>query len=236
MNCVILDDEPAAIQLLSRYVEKVPFLYLVKTFEDPIEAMLYFQQNCVDLLFLDINMPDINGIEFSKILSTKAKIIFTTAHSEFALQGFDVNATDYLLKPFSFERFFKACCRVFDNLLVSTDELIKVSDYIFVKSGTSYLKIYYHDIVYVESRRNNLIIQTKGEEILIYGSLVDFIKKLPPILFIRIHKSFLINKELIKEANIEEVILSHEQKKYSIPIGYVYKGAFLEFLKNKSLN
>lgn len=167
IKCIAIDDEPHALRQLSEYIEVVPFLSLEKAFESAIEACIFLKENTVDLVFVDISMPDLNGIDFAKSLSKQIKIIFITAHSEFAYEGFQIDAADYLLKPISFTDFLRSVNKVNERYFrqnSSLPEIHQSRDYLFIKSEYRIIRINFKDIKYIESKREYVKIYLEGNE------------------------------------------------------------------------
>jgi DNA-binding LytR/AlgR family response regulator len=202
MRCLAIDDEILALELLGDNIRKVPFLELVKACPSPFEAMEVLQQEKIDLLFLDIQMPGISGIQFLKSLKSKPLVIFTTAYEKYALEGFDLDVIDYLLKPFSFERFLKAVNKANDYMeLVSKQspapsrtEPVASGDHLFVKSDYKLVRIDIKDILYIEGLKDyvKIWISTSGKPVISLISMKAIEEKLSPAEFIRVHKSFIV--------------------------------------------
>lgn len=232
INCAIVDDEPPAIRLLEKYVSRVPFLNLVFSSSNPIEAMVKLQNNKVDVIFLDIQMPNITGIQLSKIIDQKINIIFTTAYSEYAIESYDVNALDYLLKPFTFERFYRAVLK-FKNSTLEKVEESKTKPYIFVKTdGKNNLeKVNINDITFIESIKNYVAINQKDKQIITYNTLKHFQENLPENQFVKTHKSFLVALQAITKTNSNAVFIGSKE----LPIGNTYKNEFFEKLNQFKL-
>ncbi len=224
IKCIIVDDEFLAISLLSRYVEKIPFLELVFTSENPISALEYLQNNEADLIFLDIQMPELSGINFMKIVGDKLKYILTTAYSEYALEGYEHNVIDYLLKPISFERFEKSVLKAKERFTLNEDQ---EKSYFFVKSSGQQYKILFQDILYIESIKDYVNIKTENQEYIVLETLKSLENQLPDS-FLRIHKSFILNTNHIKSIATKSVVLQSNQE---IPIGESYKMNLLNVLK-----
>lgn len=224
LKCIIVDDEFLAISLLSRYVEKIPFLELVFSSENPISAMEFIQNNEADLIFLDIQMPELSGINFMKIVGDKLKYILTTAYSEYALEGYEHNVIDYLLKPISFERFEKSVNQAKERFALNENQ---EKTYFFVKSSGQQHKILFQDILYIESIKDYANIKTENQEYIVLDTLKSLENQLPDA-FVRIHKSFILNTNQIKSVTSKSVILQSNQE---IPIGESYKMNLLNTLK-----
>ncbi|MEC5173091.1 LytTR family DNA-binding domain-containing protein [Chryseobacterium nepalense] len=224
IKCIIVDDEPLAISLLENYVQRIPFLELVFSSENPIEALEYIQINETDLVFLDIQMPELSGINFMKILGDKVKYILTTAYSEYALEGYEHHIVDYLLKPISFERFHKSAVKAQERFSLGKQE----QDYFFVKSSGKQHRINFAEILYVESIRDYVNIKTPEEEFIVLDTLKSMEQQLPESSFMRIHKSFIVNLNHIKNSTTKKIIIDPE---YEIPIGERYRTNFFNRIK-----
>ncbi|WP_223557715.1 LytR/AlgR family response regulator transcription factor [Chryseobacterium lathyri] len=214
IKCIIVDDEPLAVSLLEKYVEKIPFFELVFSTENPILALEYIQTHDAHLIFLDIQMPELTGINFMKIVGEKKKYILTTAYSEYALEGYEHNIIDYLLKPVSFERFYKCALKAQERFSFHEE----MESHFFVKSSGQQHRINFNDIHYIESIKDYVNIRTADEEYIVLDTLKSMENQLSEK-FIRIHKSFIINVDKIKSIGPKKVILPlHE-----IPIGENYR-------------
>jgi len=218
------------------YVNKTPFLELAEKFENPLLALSYLQENPVDLIFIDINMPDLNGMDFVKSLQNPPKVIFTTAYSEYAVEGFKVNAVDYLLKPISYNDFLKAATKVQERLNVSNETVEDIQsndDFLFIKSEYKILRINFSDIRYVESMQEYLRIHLENETpIMTLMSMKKLECFLPITKFMRVHRSYIVN--LSKITRIERNRIVFDNKVY-IPISDQYKDQFQEFLNKNFL-
>ncbi|SIT17172.1 two component transcriptional regulator, LytTR family [Chryseobacterium ureilyticum] len=221
IKCIIVDDEPLAISLLEQYVQKIPFLELVFSTENPIEALEYIQTHDSDLIFLDIQMPELTGINFMKIVGAKQKYILTTAYSEYALEGYEHNIIDYLLKPISFDRFQKSAMKAMERFSFQEEE-----SHFFVKSSGQQHRINFNEILYIESIKDYVNIRTAGEEYIVLDTLKSMENQLSER-FVRIHKSFIINLDKVKSIGAKKLMLSEQE----IPIGDSYRSSLLEKLK-----
>lgn len=229
IKCLVIDDERLAREYLKNYITKIPQLELVGDFNSPLKAIDLIKNNEVDLLFLDIQMPDITGINFMKSLDQKPEVIFTTAYQEYAVEGFNINAIDYLLKPFSFDRFFKAVNKVIDKMDLKEAKTSEPSsihfpqnptiDYLTVKADRKLYKINFIHIKYIEGQRAYVTFHTNKKKITALASLKDLEEALPKEDFIRIHKSYIVSKRdiLSLEGNIIEV------DDAKLPVGKLYK-------------
>ena len=231
MNSIIVDDEPKAISVLERYVEKVPFLSCKASFRDAFSAISYLQQEEINLLFLDINMPRLDGIEMVRSLKNPPQIIFTTAYSEHALTSYELNATDYLLKPIEFDRFLKAVNKAHKQYLLEKEAPQKHQEnasagFILLKSGNLLHKVKLDDILYMEKDGNYIIVNTLQKKILIRLNMNEISNLVPESKFIRIHKSFVIALAHIEILEAHQITI----KGAKIPIGSTYRDHLLEKL------
>lgn len=227
MTCIIIDDEPLAIDLLESYVSKIENLELIGSFVNPLEALKLLRDTPVDILFLDIQMPEITGVDFKKIISPEVKVIFTTAYSEYALESYDLNAVDYLLKPITFQRFLQALEKVQNKN--SKTETTKDEDYVFVKTEYRHQKLFFSDILYLKGLSDYVAIQTKNGKVLTLQNMKEFEQDLPNNKFIRVHKSYIISIEHIEFIERNRIVMHGEY----IPIGATYKDAFWKKINNK---
>jgi DNA-binding LytR/AlgR family response regulator len=225
IKCVIIDDEQFAIDSLIRYCREIIYIEIVATFIDPYKALSYLEYNTPDLIFVDIQMPEISGMQIAKSIKGKTMFIFTTAHSEYAINGFNLNAVDYLLKPFGFERFLEATDKAkakFDLQNFSNNQLGK-KEYIFIKVEYMNVRIDVYDILYVEALDNYSRIFTQKKTYTTLLNLRRIHSLLPENKFIRIHKSFIIAKDKINHFSRDLVVVEGRE----LPIGRVYAGNFL---------
>lgn len=230
MKCIIIDDEPLALELLEDFISKISFLELVASCSSGFEATTVLQEHAIDLIFTDIEMPDFSGIDMIKSLDQKPMFIFTTAYSHYAVEGFNLNAIDYLVKPIPFHRFLKAVTRAQQALKLKHDDSIVKSEevapqFIFVKSEYENLKIDLADIKYVEGLKDYIKIYTSSDKpILTLSSLKGFEQKLGKSNFIRVHKSFIVSLNHIHSVQRNRIVID---KKW-IPIGLNYKDEFIK--------
>lgn len=225
VRCIAIDDEPLALQLINEYCSKISFLKLEKVFTNTDEANAYLQENPVDLLFLDIQMPDINGMQFYKNLVTKPPVIFTTAYKDFAAEGFNVDAVDYLLKPFEYNRFLKACYKANEYLeFLSTQELQLNS--IFVKVNYEIMKINLKDIELIEALDDYIKIYIKPTPVLTLMTLKSIQEKLPQRDFVRVHRSFIVPLAKIEKFSKTKLWIVGKE----IPIGSSYSQVYDQLL------
>jgi DNA-binding LytR/AlgR family response regulator len=235
ITCLIVDDEQGALDILTMFVERTPFLQLVGTTTNPLEAISLVQNQPVDLIFLDIHMPQLSGIDFMKLLNGKSKIILTTAYTEFAVQGFEQDALDYLLKPIAFERFLKAAQKALNTFVQPSSkwQLPDQDDYIFVKTENKgkMSKINFSEIVYVEGMKNYVSIYTTEDCIVTLLNIKDLEGKLPAKQFMRVHKSYIVAFSQIRAVDGNQILLK-DIKAY-VPLGDTYRPAFFEALQEK---
>lgn len=236
MHCLIIDDEPLAIELLEDFVSKIPFLKLEKSCSSAFEAMQEIQSKKIDLIFSDIEMPDFTGIEFIKSLEKKPLVIFTTAYSHYAVEGFNLNAVDYLVKPIPFHRFIKAVNRAQElfNLKAEQEPVVAdntkqpKADFIFVKSEYENVKVNLNTVKYVEGLKDYIKIYTdKPKPILTLSSLKAFEDKLPSN-FVRVHRSFIVSLDYINSVQRNRIVI----EKVRIPIGQNYKDEFIKRIES----
>lgn len=233
IKCAIIDDEPIAIQVIESHLKLLPEVELVHSFQDPIKAFDMLTQEKVDLVFLDIEMPQLSGLELMKTIPTTVKVIFTTAFRNYAFESYDLNAVDYLLKPISFSRLFKAVNKYksLSNLPVSNESLtesIPQNDHLYVNSNKKFIKISFDEITYVESMKDYVRIFTNQENTITKDTIANFENKLPHS-FLRVHRSYIVNTEKITAFTKMDV----EIGKKEIPIGASYKNSVIEFLRGK---
>lgn len=235
MRCIIIDDEPLALEVLEDFISKIPFLKLVASCSSGFEATTVLQEQKVDLIFTDIEMPDYSGIDIIKSLDPKPMFIFTTAYSHYAVEGFNLNAIDYLVKPIPFHRFLKASTRAKSLLDLKIEKEIPIinteanAKFIFVKSEYENLKINLDDIKYIESLKDYIKIYTnKDKPILTLSSLKSFEEKLGKSNFIRVHKSFIVSLKHIYSVQRNRIIIDDKW----IPIGLNYKDDFIKKINN----
>jgi DNA-binding LytR/AlgR family response regulator len=231
-KCLIVDDEPLAIRLIEKHISQIESLEVVATCNSAIKAFEIVNTQQIDLLFLDIKMPNLTGIDFLKSLKNPPKTIFTTAYRDFALESYDLETVDYLLKPITFERFLKAVDK-FTRLSTQTFPQVQketiVSDYIVVKSGSKHHKIVLNDIVYIESLKDYIQIHLHNDTTIVTKyTLSDIEKELATYNFLRVHRSFIINTTNITAFSTNEIDLNHSKE---IPIGASYKDIVLVFLE-----
>ena len=243
MNCIIVDDEPLAQQVIEEYVKTIPFLTLTGKCSSAFEAFDYLRMHKIDLIFLDIHMPNVSGIDFINALDNKPYFIFTTAYSEHALEGFNLNAVDYLLKPIPFERFLKAVNKVYElytlragkpeHKLEPVSEVKRTDDFIMVKSDYQSLRINLNDVIYIEGLKDYVKIHLVSDKpVVTLNSLKNMAEKLPSDLFIRVHKSYIVSINRINSIVRNRIVIGDKW----IPIGENYKDVFHELLRKHDFN
>jgi len=223
ITCIITDDEPFARKGLQGYVEKISFLDLKGVCEDALQLSDMLQQQPVDLLFLDIQMPHITGIDFIKALSRPPKVIFTTAYEQYALQGFELDVMDYLLKPISYDRFLKAAWKARDYFALRESNPATITPYIFIKVNGKLEKVNFEDILYIEGMENYVAIHLSGKKLITHSTIKSLVEKLPQGQFVQTHKSFVvaINKVESIEGNTLHI------QKHQVPISKYMREAVL---------
>ena len=239
-NCVIVEDEPLARNLLVEYVRKVPALNLIEACSSAITALEVLRKNSVDILFLDVQMPELTGISLLKVLHKRPLVIMTTAYSEYALEGYEFDVVDYLLKPITFERFLravdKATARLQGQRSTSVAESPKPTPtaeqpFVFVKDGTKLVKVVFDDVLYVEGLKDYVTIHTKTQKVVSLQRLKFLEDQLPADKFIRIHNSFIVALNAIDVVHKNNV----QVRGAMLPIGETYKKTFREFIENKRM-
>ena len=236
LKCAIVDDEPLALELLKSYVKKTPVLELNGAYSSAIEAMKMLPDNPVDLLFLDIQMPELNGLEFSHMVPEDTRIVFTTAFGQYALDGYKVNALDYLLKPISYTDFLQSVNKAvqwFDRKRGTDNEPTDKPDFIYVKSDYKLIQISLKDILYIEGVKDYVKIHLEGESrpILSLTSLKALEEKLPTDRFIRVHRSYIVQKQKIKVIDKARIVFGKEY----IPVSESYKQELQNYINDHSV-
>ena len=242
MNCITIDDEPLALNVIEDFTGKIDFINLVARCTSAIEAVKILQNNDIDLIFLDIQMPHITGLDFVKTLEKPPMIIFTTAYSDYALNGFEVNAIDYLIKPVSFDRFFKAVCKAYElfNLkkrnregyITHSENEISKPEYLLVKVEYSTVKVEPQNILYIEGVKDYVKIRTVEKSLITKSTLKNIEDHLPQDKFVRVHKSFIVAISKIEAIENNRIIIKDKR----IPIGSQYKQIFMDILNKFRIN
>ena len=234
LRCLIVDDEPPAIRLLEKYVTRVPFLEVISSTRSPLTALNKIEQGHIDLLFVDIQMPELTGLQLSKIIKGKVKIIFTTAYPQFALESYEIQAVDYLLKPFDFERFYEAVLKAKNSINLRESEFPQQNDeYLFVKTDgkNNFRRVFVDDICYLEGLKNYIAIHLEKEIVITHNSLKNITNELPHGEFLQIHKSFVVSLRHIQKTDSISVYV----KDKALPIGNTYKQRFFDAINEKKL-
>lgn len=214
INCLIIDDEPWALDLLEDFIQKVPYLNLVARCEGPVEAFPYFEKEEIDLVLLDIRMPELSGTQFLKTLNKKPAVIFVTAHNEYAMEGFALDAIDYLLKPVPFDRFMAAVNKAYEYISYrKTKLLLKKDDFLFIKTSHKIQKIFYNDILYLEGLKDytKIHLVDSKKPFVTLQSLKYFESRLPHEDFIRIHRSYIISLRRVDTVSRKAVLLGETE-------------------------
>lgn len=236
INAIAIDDEPLALGLVAGYIEKTPGLDLAGRFDNPLDASEFVLTNQVDLIFLDIQMPDLTGIEFARIMEKGPKLIFTTAYEKYALEGYKLDAVDYLMKPFSYEEFLSAVNKA--RKLISLEQqaasgIDANSQFLFLKSDYKIRRINFNDIMYIEGLKDyvKVFVVNNPRPILSLSTLKALELKLPRDKFMRVHRSFIVNLEMIEVIERSRIVFGKEY----IPVGDQYKEKFQDFLDKNFL-
>lgn len=242
MNCIIVDDEPLAQQVMEDYIGMIPFLNLKGKCSSAFQAFDILRSEQVDLIFLDIHMPNVSGIDFINSIHNKPYFIFTTAYSEHALEGFDLNAVDYLLKPIPFERFLKAVNKAYDIFILKStkseskpeiQEIKQPENFILVKSDYQTQRVDLHDITYIEGLKDYVKIYSgTGKPVTTLNSLKNMAEKLPVHMFVRVHKSYIVSLNKINSIIRNRIVIGDKW----IPVGDNYKELFYEAIRKNNFN
>lgn len=242
VRCIAVDDEPLALDIIESYIGKLPFLKLVRTCSSATEAMQVLQEEQVDLMFLDIEMPELTGIQFLNILKHQPLIIFTTAYPDYALEGFNQDAVDYLLKPIPFDRFLKAVTKAQERLQrngrameaphpAPAPQAAPEQDFMFVKADYKTIRVDFKDILWIEGLKDYIIIQTKDQKIITLLSMNKMMEKLQDSKFLRVHRSFIVSLQKIDSIEKSRIRIGNKE----IPIGEVYKEQFLKWVEENNI-
>lgn len=233
-KCIIVDDEPPATRIVENYIGKVNFLEKVGVFNDSLKALEFLNTQQVDVIFLDIQMPQLTGLQISKIISKDIKVIFTTAYPDFALEGFDLNAVDYLLKPIAFERFYQAVSKLNSEPKTEVGSNNNAGpDFLFIKTDgkNKFQKVFLNDILYVESLQNYVCIHISKQQIITHSSLKNVVESLPSTDFIQIHKSYVISLQHIESTDNFSVFVNGKE----LPIGATFKDSFFDKIEQNKI-
>ncbi|HZX58461.1 MAG TPA: LytTR family DNA-binding domain-containing protein [Mucilaginibacter sp.] len=241
IRCLVVDDEPLALHILEDYISKMPFLTLVKATTNPIEALQLVQEGGIDLVFLDVQMPELTGIQFLRIANGKSKVILTTAYSQYALEGYELDVIDYLLKPIAFDRFFKSVQKAQTIIQPSAKQEVKqetsnlqndfLSDFIFVKTEHKIQKVYLNDILFIEGLKDYISIFTPAERIITLQNMKKMEDALPEKHFIRVHKSYIVSINKIDSIERSRIFIGDK----IIPVGDTYRDEFFKIVDGKNI-
>lgn len=233
IRCLIIDDEPPAREIIARYIQQIPFLELVGECSNAIQALTFLQQSNVDLLFLDIRLPQLNGNDFLKTIKNPPKVIFTTAYPDYAIEGYELDVVDYLLKPIHFDRFLKAVNKIIEHNHVQIaesksvpEEIMHTEPFVYFRADRKMVKVMLQDILYIESMKDYVKIFTTSGQIISKQSISSVEEMLPETKFIRTHRSFIISLGKIKSFTNELI----EIEKAEIPIGKLYRNTVIKVL------
>ena len=233
INCIVIDDELPAIEQMEEYISRIPFLHLLGSFDNTIEPVNFLKSNSVDLIFLDIEMEGFTGLQLIKTLQHKPKIILTTAYDQYAIEAFELNVSDYLLKPFSFERFMKSIDKIFDSFVLvkgsNTEEPQYKRNYFFVKTEFRMQRVDFEDILFIEGMSEYLRINTNKERIMTLQNFKSIEESLPSENFVRVHKSYLVAIDKIESVEKNRIKIGDKL----IPVSNTYKDAFYMILNKK---
>ena len=234
ITCIIVDDEPMALQLLESYVLRTPYLQLEGKFSNGIEVLQFLhEKKQIDIIFMDIQMPEIDGLELSKKIPIQTKIIFTTAFDQYAIEGYKVNATGYLLKPFNYIEFLEATEKAKQLLLPTNNKEVEIPDYIFVKSEYKQIKIFLNDIIYIESMKDyaKIFLTSQSSPIVTLLSLKKLNEELPKENFMRVHRSFIVSLEKIEIVEKNQIVFGKQR----ITVAEPYREQFENFINARSI-
>lgn len=239
ITCIAIDDEPLALDKMREYIGKVDYLKLLKTFDSGVDALNFLKNNPVDLMFLDIQMDNLTGIQLLESITIKPKVILTTAYDSYALKAYELDVSDYLLKPISFQRFLKAVDKISNKLNIDTNILTEKidnkkqfeADFIFVKEDYKIEKVNFDDILFVKGMKDYLQIHTNDKKIMTLQNFDTLLQHLPSDNFIRIHKSYVVSINKISSVKRKKITIGGEK----IPIGETYREYFYQLLKSKNL-
>ena len=235
MKCIAIDDEPFALNLIRDYIDKTPFLEFAGEFSNPFKALSFLMNNTVDLVFLDINMPELSGIQLLNSLPVRPLVIFTTAYSEYAAESYEYDVVDYLMKPVKYERFLKAVNKAGDRIKDRNSEkqssvsTSQINESVYIKSGTQIHKVNLKDILFIEGAGNYMAFNIAGKKILSLLNMKEVLELLPSDTFVRVHKSYVVSINHIELIETHRIVIN----KVSIPIGITYREQFFSRIGNK---
>ena len=224
IKCIVIEDEPLAMERTVSYIQKLPVLTLVGTFDNALDAFSFLQNNHIDLLFLDINLGELSGIQLLESININSDVIITTAYPDFALKGYDLDVTDYLLKPFSFERFLQAVDKV--QQVFTQKETAISRDFFFLKTENRLEKIFFNDVLYIEGMRDYRKVHTIQKKIMTLQTFTEFEKEIPPSVICRVHKSYMVSINKIDAVEKDRIYIQNTV----IPVSETYKQHFLQLI------
>lgn len=228
IRTIAVDDEPVALDIINTHASKVPFIHFLGSFSEPSAALKIIQKDQIDLVFLDIQMPDISGIDMVRLIDKKTQIIFTTAFSNYAVKAFDLAITDYILKPIGFSRFLQSCQLAKERVTLMSNRTSEVTKQLFVKDGYQYVRIDLDQLLFIQGQDNYVRLCESGKQTLTRMTLTDLIEQLPPNEFIRVEKSFIVAISKIDRIEKHQLIIGTHR----IPVSQAYRINLLETLKN----
>ena len=238
LNCIAIDDEPLALEIISDYISKIPFLNLLRTFDNAIDSVDYIKKNKIDLMFLDVQMEELTGIQLIHALRERPQVILTTAHDSYAIEGFELDVADYLLKPISFERFLKSVDKVYNKLRPSGNEsngnmtiASPTESFIFIKTENRLQKVSFNDILFIEGQGDYLKVVTTTARIMTLQNFKKFESTLPADNFLRVHKSYLVAIDKIESITRNRIKIGNT----IIPVSDSYKDTFFKILEKRGL-
>jgi two-component system, LytTR family, response regulator len=224
INCIVVEDEPLALERTVSYIKKVPTLHVAATFDNALDAFSFLQSNTPGIIFLDINLGEVSGIQLLESIRIKSNVIITTAYPDFALKGYDLNVTDYLLKPFSFERFLQAVDKA--QQVITSTELPTAKNFVFIKTESRLEKIFFADILFIEGMRDYRRIHTVQKKIMTLQTFGELEKEIPPAIICRVHKSYMVAIDKIDAVEKDRI---HIQQTV-IPVSETYKQLFFQII------
>jgi len=229
MNCVIIDDDALSRKIIEEFVKRTEFLDLKVTYENAVDAIndLNFESKDIDLIFLDIEMPEMDGIDFLNTLNNLPQVIIVSSQDKYALEAFDYDVTDYLLKPITYARFYKAVTKAKNIMLANSNDGV---DEIYIKNDSALVKLKYNDVLLVEALENYVIVNTFSEKYTIHFTMKAIEKQLPLSQFIRVHRSFIINLKKIERIEDNTIIVKIDKGNKIVPIGKAYKENFMKYI------
>ncbi len=233
IRAIAIDDEPLALNILEKFCQKIPDIELMETFQNPMTGASYLKDHGVDLMFVDVQMPDLNGLQLFRSLSHPPMVIFTTAHAEYAVDSYELDAIDYLLKPIPFDRLCKAVNKAVEQkkameaLSEKEGSIAEKKDFLFVKSDTRFFKVFYENILFIEGMRDYVAIHTPEQRILTLTSMTNMVQRLPEKMFMRVHKSYIIGLKHISLVQHNRVYIGDRE----IPISNSYKEELARYIE-----